>query len=456
MIDFTLSEAQRQFQLLARQFAREFLSGAADIYTREPDQTSRFQSTRPIYRSGWTLGLLKAQIPAPLGGTGTNVIDLAVLVEEIFAADPAISLTILGSGLGLLPLIIAGTPKQHERLLKPFLAEDGDLLASFVHSEPGGTANWLEKGGRGLQTTATEDGDSWIIHGEKLWTTNSGGWDGKGADLQCVVCRLAEKPGAPQDPSADPKSLICILIVTKDELSNNKPGSYEVLADPELAGFRASSGPHSRFTQFRVPRKNLLVPPGQGVEVVEKTFGCSAALVGAMAVGIMRQTFEAVLDFAKSNDRGGSVPLIWRQSVTDILINIKMKTEASRCLVWKALHAWEAGPGDFRQRLEFALEAKIFASDNAVESVVEAMKAVGVMSYAQDMPFSRLLNDAMCLPLFDGGNIGVRRRQLEQIFAAEDYKPWAGTYADERQEFASSHAKTAETENADMRGGWNL
>lgn len=213
-------------------------------------------------------------------------------------------------------------------------------------------------------------------------------------------------------------------------MSKNEPGSYEVLSDPELAGFRAASGPHSRFTYFRVSGKNLLAPPGQGVEVVEKAFGCSAALVGAMAVGVMRQTFEAALDFAKSNDCGGSVPLIQRQSVSDILINIKMKTEASRYLVWKALHAWEAGPGDFKQRLELALEAKIFCSDNAVETVIEAMKAVGVKSYAEDMPFSRLLNDAMCLPLFDGGNIGIRRRQLEQIFAAKDYKPWVSTYTE--------------------------
>ncbi|KAJ9137519.1 putative acyl-CoA dehydrogenase [Pleurostoma richardsiae] len=428
MIDFRLTEQQKDLQVKARSFAQNILAGAPAVYAQYADQASRFRSTRPLYRAAVAAGLVRGQIPATLGGTSGSLVDAAIVVEELYAVEPGASLTILGTGLGLTPLILAGSREQQDRLLSPFLSGEGEPLASLVHSEPGGTANWLEKGADGLQTTAREAGGEWVINGEKLWTTNSGGWDGRGADLQCVVCRLLGDPTAPPDVEAEPASLILILMVTREDIAANAPGSYEVLENPELAGHTAASGPHSRFYEFRVPSKNLLAPPGKGAQVVEMTFGSSAAIVGAMSVGIMRAAFEASLGFARSDCRGGTVPIIQRQSVADLLVRVKTRTETARLLTWKALHAIENGPGHWLSRLELALEAKIFASDAAVESVVDAMKAVGMSSYVKGRPFAQMLNDAICLPLFDGGNVGVRQRQVQKIFEMETYEPWAATF----------------------------
>ena len=82
--------------------------------------------------------------------------------------------------------------------------------------------------------------------------------------------------------------MILILMVTPDEIANNSSDAYMILDDPDLAGHKAASAPHSRFTNFRVPDRNLLAAPGEGATVVEQTFGSSATIVGAMAVGIMR------------------------------------------------------------------------------------------------------------------------------------------------------------------------
>lgn len=161
-------------------------------------------------------------------------------------------------------------------------------------------------------------------------------------------------------------------------IAANAPGAYTVLAEPELAGFPSASGPHTRFTDLRVPQANLLCAPGEGAQVVEKTFGTSAALVGAMGVGIARAAFEAALAFARGEDRGGMVKLLERQSVADLLIDVKMRTEAARMLTWKALKGMEQGAGNWETRLELALEAKIFSSESAVRSVVDCMKAVGM------------------------------------------------------------------------------
>ncbi|KAK7535863.1 acyl-CoA dehydrogenase/oxidase [Phyllosticta citribraziliensis] len=436
MIDFALSPSQHALRAAAASFAQTHLSTVPSLHPppSQSTQLTRFRSTRPVYSAAARAGLLKAQIPAALGGTAASLLDAALVVEELYAVEPSAALTLLGTGLGLTPLFLAGSEEQRGRLLAPFLDDglEGEPLASFVHSEPRGTANWLEKGARGLATTARREGNEWIVDGEKLWTTNSGGWDGRGAQLQCVVCRYVrddeDANAGPQDPDRDPADDVLILLVTPAVIAANPPDAYQVLDEPELAGFRSTSGPHSRFTGLRVPHANLLCPPGTGAQVVEQTFGTSAALVGAMGVGIMRAAFDAAIKFAKDDSRGGSVPILERQSVADLLMDVKMRTETSRLLTWKALHALEKGPGDWKARLELALQAKIYSSEASVQSVVDAMKAVGITSYAKDQPFAKLLNEAMVLPLFDGGNVGVRRRQIQRIFLNAGYEPWVATY----------------------------
>ncbi|KAI0156031.1 acyl-CoA dehydrogenase/oxidase [Pestalotiopsis sp. NC0098] len=430
MVDFSLTEAQTALRNNARTFAQTVLSGAPKLYSQHSSQNARFQATLPIYRTAVQAGLIKGQVPVPLGGTSESLVDAAIVVEEFFAVEPSAALTILGTGLGLTPLILAGNEDLWGRFLKKFLVQEGEPIASFVHSEPGGTANWLEKGAPGLATTAYEEGGEWILNGEKLWATNCSGWDNRGADIQSVVCRKG-RPNEPQDPNIDPVSNIMILIVTREDIARNDASAYECLSDPELPGFTCANGPHSRFTNLRVPAANLLCPPGTGAQCVEQTFGASAALVGAMCVGVMRSAFDAALHFCKTDTRGGTVPIIQHQSVADKLMDIKMRVEAGRLLTWKALAGIEKGPGGWDNRLETALEAKIWCSEQVTKCVVDAMGVVGMSSYQKSMPFSRMLDDAVCLPLFDGGNIGVRRRQLEKIFQTDGYEPWAGTYGQE-------------------------
>lgn len=205
-----------------------------------------------------------------------------------------------------------------------------------------------------------------------MWTTNSGGWDGKGADLQCVVCRQTE------GEFADPSQAIIILLVDREIVAQNGSQAYEILAEPDLMGHPATTGPHSKFTNFRVPEENVLAAGEAAATLVEQSFTASAALVGAFSVSVMRAAFTAALDFAKKDSRGGTVPLIQRQSVADLLINIKMRMDSCRLLTWKALYSLENGPGDFKARQELCLESKIFASDNCVKCVTDAMSAVGM------------------------------------------------------------------------------
>lgn len=168
MIDFTLSEKQNAIRGMAASFAANVLSTASSSYEKYSTQKERFKALRPFYGQAVRGGMIKGMIPQPLGGMGGTVLDSTILVEEMYKVDRSLSLTIFGTGLGLSPLLIGGTPAQHEEFLMPFLSGEGEPLASLVHSEPTGTANWLQKGGKGLQTVARKDGDDWIINGEKV------------------------------------------------------------------------------------------------------------------------------------------------------------------------------------------------------------------------------------------------------------------------------------------------
>jgi nitroalkane oxidase len=372
MVDFTLTPEQHAIRTAVRRFAAIHLKDARSLYdppTPHEKWEERFRSTKPIYRTAVEAGLIKAQIPTQLGGLGGGLVDAAIVVEEMYAVETSASLTILGTGLGLTPLILAGTAEMQKRFLAPFLSGEGVPMASLVFSEPAGSANYAAADGPGLVTVAREAGDHYVISGEKIWATNCSGWDDRGADLQCVICRIQDA-----DPDASVRDQVAIIIVTREDIANNDFNAYTVLSHPQTVGHTAVNGPHIRFTNLRVPKSNLLAPAGKGADVVDMTFTMSAVLVCAMAVGIMRHTFDAALAWAKTERRGGKEIMLQKQSVADLLIKIKTRCEAARALTWKAADAF----GKTKWAGELCYEAKIFGSESAVESVTDAINLVGV------------------------------------------------------------------------------
>ncbi|KAL4790118.1 acyl-CoA dehydrogenase/oxidase [Aspergillus venezuelensis] len=426
MIDFTLSASEQQTRTAARAFASAHLASAKATYNSLPTQEARFRSLKPIYEAAVSAGLIKGQIPAAIGGTSQSLIEAAILVEEFYAVEASACLTIFGTGLGLTPLALAFRPELQE-FLDPFLSGTGAPIASLVFSEPGGVANWLEPRAPGLQTTAHRDGDEWVLNGEKMWATSSAGWDFKGPDLSCVVCRCTDQDVVAA--ASHPRDLIMVLLITRSDIERSGPGSFHVLKDVETAGHKAVSGPHIRYTNIRVPAKNVLCPPGKGAEVITQTFETSAMLVGAMGVGIQRAVFNAALSFSKDT-RGGTKPIGQHQAVGDLLVNIKMRTETSRYLTWKAAHCLSSGPGGHAQRREHALLAKVHCAEAAVQSCLDAINAVGVSAYNTELPFADLLSTALVLPIFDGGNVGMRRRALQELIMEDGYQPWFSTFGE--------------------------
>jgi butyryl-CoA dehydrogenase len=406
-IDFTLTSAQRDLQEEARDVAQRVLSGA-DAATRGlATPQERFLATRPMYEELVRAGMLRRLVPVPLGGTGTGVVDFALLAEELIAVDASVPLTLFATALGFTPVLLAGTPEQQERLLAPFLTAEGAPLAAFGFSEPQGSANFASpEPGTGLQTVAARDGDEWVITGAKQWVSNATGWDGEGADLTCVVART--------DLAMPPAESALVVAVPRPASGLEALGAFDTI------GHRAHLTPQLRYQGVRVPAANALGEPGSGVGLTEMTFGLTAAVVGAFSVGLMRAALDEALRFARTERRAGAVPIIDHQAVGDVLSDAKTKIEAVRSLTWRAAHALDAGSP---AALELSVQTKIYGSETAVAVIYDLMRAVGIQSYGHELPFGRILQDALAYPLFDGGNLGVRRRQLHRILREDGYDP---------------------------------
>ena len=293
-IDFTLSAEQRKFQLTCRAFAQAELRGVGAAIRDLRTPAERFQATRPMYAALVRAGFLRRLIPQPFGGEGAGLIDMAILTEEFYAVDANVSLTLLATLLGLMPVFLAGTPAQQQTLLAPFLSTHGTPLASLANSEPGGSANYAAPPpAAGVRTTARMDGDEWVINGRKKWM-NGAGWDGLGADLLCVVCR--------SDANAPPAQAISVIAVPKPAQG------FELLHLIDTVGNRAHPAPEFALNNVRVPYDNVLGDVGAGRSIVDASFTGTAALVGIMGVALMRAAFDFALAFARTECRGGARP----------------------------------------------------------------------------------------------------------------------------------------------------
>lgn len=408
-IDFTLTPAQQELRIAARKTAVNSLAGIGELTRTMTSPEDRWKATRPAYEELVAEGWLRKILPAPLGGECQGMLDMAIIAEEFMAVDVNVPLTLFASVLGLSPLMAAGTPEQLEEHFAQFLQPSGAPLAAFAFSEPGGSANYADPApADGVRTTAVLDGDEWVLNGTKKWVSSSAGWDGTGPELLAVVCRTE---------ATDELNVILV--------AGPVPG-LELVESLDLVGVRAHQTPIITLRDVRVPARNLLGTVGAGREIIPGSFMPTAALVGVFALARMRTAYEYALSFARTENRGGAVPILEHQAVGYALGDAKAAMEAVRYLAWKACHAVDTGSPAAG---ELALHSKIFGSETAVRVITDLMRVVGIESYDRANPLGEILQDVLLFPLFDGGNNGIRRRQLHSLLCSEDYDP-AATYSD--------------------------
>lgn len=405
-VDFALSPEQEQLRSNARGFAEGVLAGVAERLDAIADPAEAFYAQREIFTEFAKAGFTKSFIPAADGGLGFGMLDFAIAAEELARVDVNVPTTLLANGLALQPVIQFGTAEQRGRFLQPFVDDvDGSLLAAFAFTDVAGGANFdSEDPAGGIQTMARRDGDRLVVTGEKHYTTNGTGWDGNGPHVLSVVCRT--------DPSKGASESLAVVMVPGDT------AGVEVVTVYDKLGQRGVVTPRVHFHDVVVPADHLIGRPGQGREIVSRAFSWTAGIIGAACVGVMRAAFDYAYDFCRRERRLGTVPVLDHQNVGYMLAEARMRIEAARYLTWKACHYSDttASRGE-----ELAIMAKVYCSELCVQTVYDLMRVVGVESYTPHTPMERLLRDALVFPLYDGGNMGIRRRQLHDILRQPGY-----------------------------------
>ncbi|MER5673742.1 acyl-CoA dehydrogenase family protein [Pseudonocardia alni] len=406
-----LTQRQHKLRARSRQFAGDVLAGVGKATAHLPTTEERFLATRPAYEQLVAAGFLRGCIPASCGGDSQSLIDTAILTEELFCGDTSVALTLVGTVLGVQPVVSGGTESQRERLLAPFLRTSGAPLAGFCSSEPGGSANAAAPApAEGLRSTAVRKGGHWYINGTKKWVSSATGWDRGGAEVLCVLCRT--------DPDAPPMQGVSIIAVERSTAAAVDGLTLDRVI--ESPGYKAHLLPEFSFHDVTADADDVIGPEGGGLALGSAAFASAAALIGIIGVALMRSAFAHTLRFARTEYRGGPVPIIDHQAVGYALADAKTTIEAARSLAWRACLAVDTG---HPATAELANQAKIFGSEAAVQVVTDLMRVVGVDSYDLQDPLNGLLQDALALPVFASGNLGMRRRTLHTLLRDPGYDP---------------------------------
>lgn len=363
MISFELSEEQKELQARARAFAEREMAPKARHY----DETGEFPAE--IMRKAFEQGLMNDNIPKEYGGVGHSCLDMAIVTEELGAGCMGIGTSIMANALALTPLILFGNEDQKAKYLTRAAREFVIAAFCLTEREAGSDAG-------SVRTTATRQGDGYVLNGSKCFSTN-GGY----AELFTVF--------AIADPAKGPRSMTAFIV---EKEMGVKVGKAE-----NKMGQRASNQVELHFEDVRVPAENVLGKEGLGFKVAMGTLDQTRTGTAAGAVGIARRALVEAVNYAKERHQFGQ-PIAVNQAIQFKFADMAMKIEAARLLTWEA--AWMADHG-MKQSKQSAF-SKCFAGDVAMEITTEAVQILGGNGYSREYPVEKLMRDAKLMQIYEG------------------------------------------------------
>ncbi len=366
-MDFELSDEQKQLKSEVQRFAENEVIPVAKEYDRAEEYPHEVIDTAA------EMGLLGAQIPLEYGGAGYDTLDLSIIIEELFAADPGIGLCLTSTAFGGEAIIEFGTEEQKERYLEPVAAGDAIMGAAISEPDTGSDVS-------SVSTRAEKDGDEWVINGNKMWITN-----GSVGDFFVVLCKT--------DPEAEGRyNGFSQILVESDR------DGFEADKITGKLGIRASDTAELIFDDVRVPEENLVGTRGMGFLQQMHFFDETRTGVAAQAVGIAKGANERALQYAGEREQFGR-PIGDFQAIQHKLADMFTQTEAARNLTYKS--AWSVANKD-EQLTTLASMAKEYASRVAVHCANEAVQIHGGSGYVDDFDVERFYRDAKITQIYEG------------------------------------------------------
>jgi alkylation response protein AidB-like acyl-CoA dehydrogenase len=356
---------------LMREMVRSFAENELAPTVAERDEQERFDRAL-MYDQLGELGLAGVVFPEEYGGAGADYLSYAIAVEELSRVCASTGVTLSAHlSLGANPIFLFGNEEQKQQFLKP-LAE-GSKLGAFGLTEPTAGSD-----AGGTRTTATRDGDEWVLNGSKIFITNGGE-----AEVYIVFAR--------SDKNAEKHRGISAFIVEKDT-----PGFTFGKKESKM-GIRSSPTCELAFDNCRIPAGNLLGKEGEGFKVAMKTLDGGRIGIAAQALGIAQGAYEAAVAYARDRTQFGQ-SIAGFQGVQFILADMATRVEAARLLVYQS--AWRASAG-----LSYGKEsamAKLAASEAAMWVTTKAVQVHGGYGYTREYPVERMMRDAKITEIYEG------------------------------------------------------
>ena len=364
-MDFTHSDELLEIKRVAREFAEK------EIRPHVMDWDEKQLFPLEILSQLGKLGFLGILIPQEYGGSGLGYMEYVTIVEELSRVDGSVGISVAAhNSLCTGHIFTFGTEDQRARFVVPLAKGEKIGAWSLTEPEAGSDAG-------GTQTTARLDGDSWVLNGQKTFTTH-----GTYGDI-CVAMAMTNKPAGHHGISA--------FIIEK-----GTPGFSSGKKENKL-GLRASDTSTVVFEDCRIPKENLLGQAGHGFVDALTILDGGRISIAALALGMAQGAYEAALKYSQQRKQFGKTISAF-QGIQFKLADMATDIDCARLLTHRA--AWMKDQG-MKTTLESSM-AKLHASEVAVRVANECVQIHGGYGYIKDYPAEKYYRDVKLCTIGEG------------------------------------------------------
>ncbi len=364
-MDFDLSEEQRMLQETIRKFADEEIAPVAS----ENDKKGEFP--RHLFNRLAELGFIGTPIPEEYGGAGFDYISHAIVAEEIGRVDSSLRGTYsVQVSLVALPILKFANEEQKKKYL-PRLAR-GEWMGCYGLTEPDAGSDPAS-----MRTTAVDDGDYYILNGQKTWITNAGI-----ADLAIVYAKT--------DPEAGARGITAFLVERNFE-------GFSTKDIHDKLGLRASNTGEIILENCRVPKGNVLGEVNRGFKLALGTLDFGRFTVAAGCVGSAQGCIDICKKYARERIQFGK-PIASFQLVQQMIADMVVECEAGRLLVYRAGHLKNKDRPNTRE----TSIAKYYCSEMVNRVAYKAVQIHGGYGFSGEYDVERFYRDARINTLYEG------------------------------------------------------